>query len=567
MPCSAPVADTGSARVTFPVTLLDLAGCIALLLWGTHMVQSGVQSAFGPRLRTFLAGALKTRFHAFLAGLGVTAVLQSSTATGLMVAGFAATGLVDLVPALAVMLGANVGTTLVVQVLSFDISPLSPALILIGVMMYRRAASPTPRDVGKVAIGLGLMLLSLHQLIELITPYEDAPSLRMLMGAVSTEPLVAVAVAAVLTWVAHSSVAIVLLAMSLAAKGVVAPEAALALVIGANLGSALNPLLEASSAGDPASRRLPFGNVLNRLVGTVLALALLDPLSRLLLEFEPNAARAVADFHTLFNLVLAVLFLPVLKPFADLLRTLFPVKILESDPARPLYLDSLASSTPVVALGNAAREALRLADILETMLSCTRDALEKDNRARVTEAQRLDDVLDRLNSAIQAYLMQLDPETLSADDHRRLAEILAFATNMEHAGDVLDNSLLPLAAKRLKRGLAFSADGQADIATMIDRVIANLRTAGALFMTNDAETARQLAAEKAVFRDLETRATQSHFDRMRAGQVASAETSTLHLDVMRDLKRINAHLVSGTAYPVLEREGELLSTRIAGPME
>ncbi|OYX83383.1 MAG: hypothetical protein B7Y75_05430 [Azorhizobium sp. 35-67-5] len=138
---------------------------------------------------------------------------------------------------------------------------------------------------------------------------------------------------------------------------------------------------------------------------------------------------------------------------------------------------------------------------------------------------------------------------------------------MEHAGDVLDNSLLPLAAKRLKRGLAFSPEGQSDIATMIDRVIANLRTAGALFMTNDPETARQLAAEKAVFRDLETKATQNHFDRMRAGQIESAETSTLHLDVVRDLKRINAHLVSGTAYPVLEREGELLSSRIAGAVE
>lgn len=559
--------DTGSARVTFPVTLLDLAGCIALLLWGTHMVQSGVQSAFGPRLRTFLAGALKTRIHGFLAGLGVTAILQSSTATGLMVSGFAATGLVDLVPALAVMLGANVGTTLVVQVLSFDISPLSPALILIGVMMYRRAASPTPRDVGKVAIGLGLMLLSLHQLIELITPYEDAPSLRMLMGAVSTEPMVAVAVAAVLTWIAHSSVAIVLLAMSLAAKGVVAPEAALALVIGANLGSALNPLLEASSGADPTSRRLPFGNVLNRLVGTALGLALLDPLSRLLLAIEPSTARAVADFHTLFNLVLAALFLPVLQPFANMLKAMFPAKREESDPARPLYLDSLASSTPVVALGNAAREALRLADILETMLACTRDALEKDNRTRMIEAQRMDDVLDRLNSAIQAYLMSLEPDALTPDDHRRMDEILAFATNMEHAGDVLDNSLLPLAAKRLKRGLAFSPEAQGDIAAMIERVIANLRTAGALFMTNDAETARQLAAEKAVFRDLETKATQNHFDRMRAGLAESAETSTLHLDIIRDLKRINAHLVAGTAYPVLERGGELLPSRLAGASE
>ncbi|MGU3493621.1 Na/Pi cotransporter family protein [Xanthobacteraceae bacterium A53D] len=552
--------------MTFPVTLLDLAGCVALLLWGTHMVQSGVQSAFGPRLRTFLAGALKTRAHAFFAGLGVTAILQSSTATGLMVSGFAATGLVGLAPALAVMLGANVGTTLVVQVLSFDISPLSPALILTGVVMYRRAKGPAARDLGKVAIGLGLMLLSLHQLIGLITPYEDAPSLRMLMGAVSTQPLVAVAIAAVLTWIAHSSVAVVLLAMSLGAKGVVAPEAAFALVIGANLGSALNPLLEASSGNDPASRRLPFGNLLNRLVGAVIALALLDPITRLLVDVEPATTRAIADFHTLFNLVLAIAFLPLLNPFAALLKRLFPVKVEENDPARPLYLDGAALETPVVALGNAAREALRLADILETMLACTREALEKDNRARIPEGQRLDDVLDRLNSAIQAYVMRLDSEALSPDDLRRLDEILAFATNMEHAGDVLDNSLLPLAAKRLKRGLTFSAEGQAEIATMIERVIANLRTAGALFMTHDARTARLLASEKAAFRDLETKATQSHFDRLRAGELESADTSALQLDVVRDLKRVNAHLVAGTAYPVLQREGELLPSRISSEL-
>ncbi|WP_332116841.1 Na/Pi cotransporter family protein [Azorhizobium caulinodans] len=552
--------------MTFPVTLLDLAGCVALLLWGTHMVQSGVQSAFGPRLRTFLSGALKTRLHASLAGLGVTAILQSSTATGLMVAGFAASGLVELAPALAVMLGANVGTTLVVQLLSFDISPLSPALILLGVMVYRRSNTQPPRDLGKVAIGLGLMLLALHQLIEFITPYEDAPNLRLLMGAVSTQPTVAVAVAAVLTWVAHSSVAVVLLAMSLAAKGVVSPEAAMALVIGANLGSALNPLLEASSASDPASRRVPFGNLLNRLVGVVVGLALLGPVSVALVELEPSVTRAVADYHTLFNLILAVVFLPLLKPFSALLCRLFPLKAQAPDPARPLYLDAAALDTPVVALGNAAREALRLADILETMLSCTRDALDKDQGQRVAEAQKLDDVLDRLNAAIQAYLMRLDHETLGPEDRERFDEILAFATNLEHAGDVLDNSLLPLAAKRLKRGLAFSPEGKAEIATIIDRVIGNLHTAGALFMTNDARTARILAAEKAVFRDLETRATQNHFERMRGGVVESAETSSLQLDVVRDLKRINAHLVAGTAYPVLEREGELLPSRIAGEL-
>ena len=198
-------------------TLLDLAGSVALLLWGVHMVQTGIQRAFGPELRRWLGTALHNRLAAFAAGLGVTAILQSSTATGLMVAGFAAGGAVALRPALAVMLGANVGTTLIVQVFSFDVAGVSPALILLGVLLFRRSGSTRTRDLGRVAIGLGLMLMALARLITLVTPYEDTPSLRMVLGAVATQPIVDVLLAAGLTWAAHSSVAVVLLVMSFSA--------------------------------------------------------------------------------------------------------------------------------------------------------------------------------------------------------------------------------------------------------------------------------------------------------------------------------------------------------------
>src|ERR1700722_6021931 len=279
--------------MVFPVTLLDLAGSIALLLWGMHMVQTGVQRTFGPKLRAVLGHALKTRLRAFVAGLGVTAILQSSTATGLMVAGFAAGGVVDLVPALAVMLGANVGTTLIVQLLSFDVAEVAPALILLGVLLFRRGTAARTRDLGRVAIGLGLMLMALHQLVVLVTPYEDVPSLRLVLGAIATSPVVDVLVAAGLTWAAHSSVAVVLLVASFAAKGAVPPEAAFALVLGANLGSAINPVLEGVSGDDPVARRLPIGNLLNRLLGVVVALALLPRLAPLWVAFDPDPVREV----------------------------------------------------------------------------------------------------------------------------------------------------------------------------------------------------------------------------------------------------------------------------------
>ncbi|MGD1014910.1 MAG: Na/Pi cotransporter family protein [Roseiarcus sp.] len=547
-----------------PVTVLNLAGSVALLLWGVHMVRTGVQRAFGAKLRNFLGNALRNRFTAFLAGVGVTAIMQSSTATGLMVTGFAAGGFVDLTPALAVMLGANVGTTLIVQALSFDVAEVAPALILIGVLMFRRAAAG-PRDFGRVLIGLGLMLMALHQFVGLLTPYEDVPSLRMLLGAVSTQPLLDVILAAGLTWAAHSSAAVVLVIMAFAAKGATPPDAALALVLGANLGSAINPMLEGAAGADPTVRRVPLGNLINRIVGVAVAFALLPVIGRWMVTIEPDNARLVADFHTAFNVALAAIFLPVLKPFATLLRRLIPARIDPADPSRPLYLDPAAVETPVIALGGAAREALRLADVLEGMLTGLRDTLENPNRRQIVETKRLDDVLDKLNTAIRAYLTSLDPEGLGDADHRRLREILTFSTNLEQAGDVVDRNLLGMAGRMWKRGVAFSSSGQRELLGIVDRLIANVRAAAALFMTGDERAARLLAAEKEAFRAIETAATDAHFEQLRAGRLDSAETSVFLLDALRDLKSVNTHLVAAAAYPVLASAGELLPTRLRDP--
>jgi phosphate:Na+ symporter len=291
------------------IVLLDLMGGVALLLWGLHMVRSGIIRAFGSELRHVLSTALRNRFLALLAGIGVTALLQSSTATGLLMTSFAARGLVDLVPALAVMLGANVGTTLIVQALSYDISAVAPVLFLGGLLAFKLAGRTMTRDLGRVAIGLGLILLSLHILLDTLAPAENAPSVRALLSTITGEPILCVFIAAALTWAAHSSAAVVLLVKSLAYSHFVTPAAALALVLGANLGSAINPLLEGGSSASAASRRVPFGNLINRLVGIGLALPFLQPIADLLARFDLNAARMTADFHTAFNVVLALAFL------------------------------------------------------------------------------------------------------------------------------------------------------------------------------------------------------------------------------------------------------------------
>jgi phosphate:Na+ symporter len=303
---------------------------------------------------------------------------------------------------------------------------------------------------------------------------------------------------------------------------------------------------------------VPAGNLGTRLVGVVLCLAALPWLGPLLERLEPDTGRAVADLHTLFNLLVAGLFFPFLSRYAALLRNLFPARLEQADPSRPVYLDEAARETPVVAIGGAAREALRLADVL----LAARDAFLGDDRKRIGEARRMDDVLDRLNAAIKSYLTRLDPEALSEEDHRRIAEILAFTTNLEHAGDVVDRNLLDHAAKRQKRNLPLPPEGRAELGGIISRLVANLRAAAAVFMTEDVRAARLLVGEKEAFRALEAAATEAHFAQIRAGHADAAEASAWRLDLLRDLKRVNAHLVAAAAYPVLTGTGELLPTRL-----
>lgn len=541
--------------------LLDLLGGVALLLWGLHMVHSGIVRAFGSDLRHLLNVALRNRFLAFLAGILVTALLQSSTATGLMTTSFAAGGLVALVPALAIMLGANVGTALIVQMLSFNVSAVAPVFLLLGIIAFRRGGRTRTRDLGRVAIGLGLMLLALHILLDTLAPAEDAPQLRELIALFTSQPIVCVFLAAILTWAAHSSVAVVLLVMSLAYSHFITPVGALALVLGANLGSAINPVLEGSRSGDPASRRVPIGNLMNRVIGVAATLPLLPQIVDIFGRLQPDPAQMTAEFHVAFNVALALIFIGLLDGLAWLLMQILPEQKKPADPAAPLYLDETAIDTPSVALACAARETLHMGDIVETMLRDSITALMADDRKLVAQLSRMDDVVDRLDEAIKFYVTKITRESLDDRDGRRAMEIISFAINLEHMGDIIDKNLMELAAKKIKHRYQFSKEGAAELVTFHQRTLDNLKLAFGVFMSGDIKVARKLLAEKASLREAELSAAENHLARLREGRPESIETSSLHLDILRDLKRIHSHICS-VAYPVLEAAGELEPSRL-----
>jgi phosphate:Na+ symporter len=544
------------------MVVLDLGGGVALLLWGLHMVQSGILRAFGADLRRFLSNAFGNRLAAFGAGLGLTALLQSSTATGLMTASFAAEGVVALVPALAIMLGANVGTTLIVQVLSFNVAAAAPVLFVLGLVAFRSGARTRLKDVGRVAIGLGLMLLALHILLDTLAPAENAPSVRALLNAMTGDPILCVLTAAALTWAAHSSVATVLLFMSLAYSQFVSPAAALALVLGANVGSAINPVIEGGRRGDPASYRLPVGNLLNRLIGVALVLPLLPTIAEAFRGFEPNMARMTAEFHIAFNAALALVFMGLLDPLAWLLVKIFPARKLTADSAAPRYLDESALDTPSLALADAARETLHMGDLVEVMLRQVMTALMTNDRALAVEVSRMDNAVDRLDEAIKLYVTKLTRGSLDDREGRRAMEIVSFAINLEHVGDIIDKNLTELASKKIKRNLQFSDDGAAELAAFHKRILDNLKIAFGVFMSGNVSEARKLIAEKTQLRNAELAAAERHFERLREGRPETMETTSLHLDVLRDLKRIHSHICS-VAYPVLDATGEISAVDVA----
>jgi phosphate:Na+ symporter len=556
----APDATTGHA------VLLNLFGGVALLLWGTHMVQAAILEAFGPQLRGAISRAAARPLRAAATGAAAATALQSATATAMLVIGFVGRGLVALPAALALMLGADLGTTLAVQALSLNLAALIPVLLIAGVGLARVTSRPRLAEVGRMLVGLGLILLALRLVVLASAPMRESEVTGLVLARLAGDPVLALVFGALFTWAMHSSVAFVLFVISLTGAGLVALPLALALVLGANVGGALVALGLAFGA-PVAGRRVLYGNLAFRLSGALVALALLGPATRGLEALGDDPARLTAHFHTLFNLALAIVFLPSSALAARLLERLFPDPPAGPEAQRLEHLDPALLDQPALALNAATRAMLQLADKVELMLRRTILTFDETDPRRSAEVAALEDEVDADQEAIKLYLAQLMQRPLTAQESARVLEVLLFTTNLEHIGDIIDKNLLSLAAKKQKHGLKFSADGWRDIRDLHALIAEQMRRALAVFVSRDPAMARALVAEKDRLREEEARATERHIQRLRDGLPETVETSALHLDVLRDLKRINAHLTA-VAYPILEQTGELRGSRLrAAPSE
>ncbi|WP_332743899.1 Na/Pi cotransporter family protein [Hydrogenophaga sp.] len=542
--------------------LLDLLAAIALLVWGTHLVRNGVLRVFGSNLRQILAASMGNRFTAALSGLGVTALVQSSTATALITASFVGRGLIALPAALAVMLGADIGTSLMAVVFSFDLSWLSPLFIFLGVTLFISRQGTSVGDFGRVLIGLGLMLLALRLISGATSVLTQNPAVQLMLESLTSDLLLEILVGAALAVVAYSSLAVVLLASTLALQ-VVGLDVALGIVLGANLGSGLLAVITTAKSGI-STRQVPLGNLLFKVFGVAIAIWLIPTWLRFMQPLVQDPATLTVLFHLSFNLMVGAVFIGLTRPVARLVERLLPSKADKSPLDRPNHLDPSALATPSLAISCAAREAMHQADIVETMLRGVVTVIKTNDLKLAQDLRKLDDSVDSLYSAIKYYLTKISRQQLSEAESRRWTDIISFTINMEQIGDTVERVLLDIEDKKIRKGRSFSEAGMAEISELHARLLDNLRLGMSVFLNGNVRDAQRLLEEKVRFRDMEREYAATHLDRLSGLSQQSMDTSALHLDLISDLKRINSHICS-IAYPILDSAGVLAPSRLREP--
>ncbi|MEC8663918.1 MAG: Na/Pi cotransporter family protein [Pseudomonadota bacterium] len=547
--------------ISASLILLHILGGVCLLLWGLRNVRNGMTRAFGADLHSFVAAGTNNRFLAFFTGIGVTGVLQSSTATALIVAAFCGQGILSVTGGIAVMLGADVGTTLVAQLLSFDLSWLAPVLVMGGYVIhstYKRTGKWG--HIGKFLVGLGIMLFALIWIKQSAAPLAEAEILIEVFQALEKDMIFAVLIAAIVTWLMHSSLAMVLLLMTLVHSGVLPIMVGMAMVLGANLGGAITPLVT-TMADKKEAGRVPLANLFFRFAGVIIALPFLHQITALLLEYGSVNTRLLVDFHMVFNIVIAAIGLPLAKPMGALVSRLLVTEDDGEDPSKPRYLDHKELDSPSVALSAVMRESLRMADELQRMLEETVMALRENNLVLVGKIRKRDNTIDRLNSAVKHYMAKMTRESLDPEEAQDYMIILGYASNIESAGDTIDKSIMDMAEKKIRDKLKFSEKGWAEIQKIHDFVLASMKKSQSVFMSGDYLLARELLESKEKLRVMEQETTRAHLERIREGVPETIATSSLHLDIIRDYRRIHSYMAA-VAYPILEEAGQLRSSRL-----
>ena len=546
------------------LVIVNLLGGIALLLWGVRMVRTGVMRAWGDSLKHFIEVRLGNRPSAFVAGASATAILGSGTATTLIVAGLAASGAIGTSLGLAVLLGADVGSAIVSALFASGSSFAlwaSPILIFAGYVTFSLSREFRPHNIGRIMIGLGLMLMSLKLISSATMPLRDASLFHDVLAAIGHEPLLAFLTGALMAWGFHSTLAVILLIASFVANGSLELGGALAFILGLNLGGGL-PAITSTLTLPPSGRRLPVANLMCRGIASIIGIALLARFVPYFQRIPFDATSVALVFHAGFNIFVGLVFLPLTKLIEKQVIKIVPDEKMDADQlAAPRYLDMQSLTSPSIALSNALLETVRMSEVLNRMFDTALTALRQKSTETLKLLRPLDERLNTFQNAIQSYLVDLTQTQLTSQEARRALEVTLYVSNLEHAGDIIHLNLSDRIKAKAKENIDFSTEEQAAFDNLCLIIHDNIRLATGVLSSGDIEGAKRLIAQKDAFRKLENTVLDQHFKSGKTAKKGALRRSALYVDMIRDLHRINSHIVSA-GYPIVDAAGLLRGSRL-----
>lgn len=546
--------------------LLNLSGSVMLLLFAVRMVRTGIERSFGAQFQRWLTESTS------LIGSGATGVmlaliLQSSAAVALLAGGFAAAGYLAFPAGLAVVLGGDLGSALIIQVLSFRLDWLIPLLLTVGGFLFVKTEGRRWRQAGRILMGVAFILISLQLLRNTMEPIKDSAFLPAIAEYLARDFITAFLVGAALAFIMHSSVAAILMCVTLVHIDALPFAAGLSLVLGANMGSAGIPVYLTRGMAIEG-RRIPIANLMLRGAWSLIMLLSInlafDP--RHLLVVGPGQSLIYA--HMVFNLTLLVIALPLCRPLEGVFLAMIPGQI-QSEPEQHdevSVLDHDALDAPPLAIASLKRELLRMMGLVERMYLPIQSIYEDGDKARMHTIKLQDRAVNDALLEIRRYIAAVPHDKFTKDEAKTMRSLMEYAIRLEAAGDLIAGQFLRTAAEKRDGNISLSTDGWAELVHMFEAVRANFRLASNVLISDDIESARLLVMEKTEIKKRERSSRKRHLQRLSEGRSDSFESSDVHLETLRSLRDLNGH-IAAVAYPILYRSGQLLETRLIQNME
>ena len=548
--------------------LISLAGATMLLLFAVRMVRTGIERSFGASFKRRLT-AKGTMLGSSLTGMTLAIILQSSAAVTLLVTGFAASGYLAFSPGLAIVLGGDLGSALIIQVLSFKLDWLVPVLLAIGGWLFVKMENRKWRQMGRILMGVAFILISLQFLRAAMDPIRDSAFLPAIAGYLARDFITAFLVGALLAFVMHSSVAAILMCVTLAQIGAIPFAAALSLLLGANLGSAIIPIW--LTRGMPVeARRIPFANLMLRGTWAFVILLAVNKLGHPDDLILASVGQSLIYAHIAFNLSLVLMVMPFCRRLAAPIEALFPARAASAAEHGELEqisaLDETVLDNPHLAIASLKRELLRMIDMVERMFRPVPEMYKTGDKTLIKMVRDQDEQVNAALSEFRSYVASMPMEKYSKSEAKVIRGLMEYAIRLETAGDVISKRLTAIAAEKRDKQMRFSSEGLSELVRLHEAVTANIKLASNVLISDDLESARLLVMEKTEIKHLERKSRKRHLKRLQEGRAESFETSDLHLESLRSLRDVNSH-ISAVAYPILYRNGQLLETRLIQDMD